>query len=221
MLRTLQDIKPLILSLAIAAGFFVQCSRTYAAPLETAIVAGGCFWCVESDFERVDGVKEVVSGFTGGDEANPAYKDVARGRTGHLEAVKITFDPDRISYDRLVALFLRSIDPTDAGGQFCDRGRQYSTAIFASNAAQTSAAQTAVAKAEADLGQKIVTPVRAAGPFYEADAYHQDYYKSKEVILTRFGPRQKAKAYKLYRQSCGRDEKVRALWGDAAPFVGS
>lgn len=186
---------------------------------ETLTVAGGCFWCVESDFESVRGVEKVVSGFTGGSVANPTYKQVVGGGTGHREAVQITFDPGVISRDQVLHMFLRSVDPTDAGGQFCDRGLSYSTAIYPANAAQTNAAKAALKSAEGDLGQKIVTPVEPLGAFYPAEAYHQDYYKSSDRVLTRFGVLTKAKAYKRYRKACGRDARVAELWGSAAPFA--
>lgn len=182
------------------------------ARAETAIVAGGCFWCVESDFEAVKGVSEVVSGYTGGDLQNPTY----RNHEGHFEAVQITFDPAVISYDELLAKFLRSVDVLDAGGQFCDRGDAYRTAIFVQDAGQQKAAKAAVAEAEAVLGQKIVTPVREAGTFWIAEEYHQDYYRSSEIVLTRAGPKKKANAYKFYREACGRDARVRELWGSQA-----
>ena len=184
-----------------------------------AVVAGGCFWCVEADFEGVPGVLSVVSGYTGGTVANPTYKQVTAGGTGHYEAVEITFDTNRISYDQVLRLFLRSVDPLDAGGQFCDRGDSYRTAIFVSNAAEKASAEAAVAEASQALGAAVVTPVLAAGPFYEAEAYHQDYYKSRDIILTRAGPKQKRNAYAFYRESCGRDARVRAVWGDQAAFA--
>lgn len=220
MTSTFARIKPVLLSIAIVAGLIVQCDRARAADIQTALVAGGCFWCVEADFEKVRGVQEAVSGFAGGSVANPTYRQVTRGGTGHLEVVQITFDADVISYRQIIDMFLRSIDPTDAGGQFCDRGESYTTAVFALDAGQRADAEAAIAAAQSDLGQRIVTPVRDAAPFYAADRYHQDYYKSMEIILTRFGPRSKAVAYGLYRESCGRDARVRALWGNDAPFVG-
>ena len=213
-------IKNTILSAMIVVGLFAQAKTGQAQQLETLTVAGGCFWCVEADFEKVGGVKEVVSGFSGGTVENPSYKQVVRGGTGHYEVVQITFDPDKVQVSTLLSLFFRSVDPTDAGGQFCDRGDTYRTAIFATPA-QVDAAQNAKAGAEADLGQAIVTPILSAAPFYPADSYHQDYYRQNQIILTRFGPKTKAKAYKAYRDACGRDQRVRALWGDAAPFVGS
>lgn len=182
-------------------------------------VAGGCFWCVEADFESVSGVREVVSGYTGGTVANPSYKQVSNGGTGHYEAVQIHFNPSRITREDLLRLFFRSIDPTDAGGQFCDRGASYRSAIFVSTTAEQQAAQTIRAAAQKALGRKIVTPILQAGPFYKAEDYHQDYYKGSKLILTRYGPKRQAEAYKLYRKSCGRDARIKALWGDSAPFV--
>jgi peptide-methionine (S)-S-oxide reductase len=184
-----------------------------------AVVAGGCFWCVEADFEKVPGVVSVVSGYTGGAVADPTYKQVVAGGTGHYEAVEITFDTAKISYDEVLRLFLRSVDPLDAGGQFCDRGDSYRTAIFVSNAAERASAEAAVAEASQALGAAVVTPVLAAGPFYEAEDYHQDYYKSRDIILTRAGPKQKRNAYTFYRNACGRDDRVRAIWGDQAAFA--
>ena len=213
------DVKSIVLAGLIAVGLFIQSMPSYAAGLETLTVAGGCFWCVEADFEKVRGVKEAVSGFAGGSAANPTYKQVTSGGTGHYEAVQITFDPSVVSASQLLDLFFRSVDPTDAGGQFCDRGDSYRTAIFATSS-QKQAAADAKAKAQSDLGRQIVTPVLSATKFYPADAYHQDYAKSSKVILTRFGPKSKANAYKAYRKSCGRDARVKELWGSAAPFAG-
>lgn len=189
--------------------------RPSHAATEKAIVAGGCFWCVESDFESVPGVKSVVSGYTGGKSQDPTYKN----HEGHLEAVEITFDNSRISYSDLIAKFLRSVDVTDAGGQFCDRGNSYKTAIFVSNAAQKAAAEAAIAQAEKTLGQKVVTPVRQANTFWKAEDYHQDYYKSSDIVITRAGPKQKKNAYKFYRNACGRDARVKQLWGKEAAFT--
>lgn len=206
------------LALVAALGLFAQ-SQTAQAGSETLTVAGGCFWCVESDFESVKGVKEAVSGFAGGKAANPTYKQVTSGGTGHYEAVQIVFDPAVVSRDELLAKFFRSVDPTDAGGQFCDRGASYRTAIFADGSAQKAAAVKAKANAGKDLGQKIVTPILGASTFYPANASHQDYYKGSKIVLTRFGPKKQSKAYKAYRNACGRDDRVKQLWGSAAPFV--
>ena len=220
MTDTFLRIKPVLLALGIVLGFAVNCGEAQAQGRATAVVAGGCFWCVEADFEKVKGVREVVSGYTGGTVANPTYKQVTRGGTGHYEAVEITYDPSVISYEQIIELFLRSVDPTDAGGQFCDRGESYRTAIFVDNARERQIAEAAVARAEQALGRKIVTPILDEGRFYEAEEYHQDYYKSDDLILTRFGPRSKASAYKLYRDACKRDQRVKQLWGSAAPFAG-
>ena len=191
-----------------------------AAETRTAIFAGGCFWCVEADFERVDGVLETVSGYIGGSTDNPTYKEVSGGKTGHYEAVRIAYDPERVSYDILLWAFFRSVNPTDPGGQFCDRGDSYRTAIFVEDEAQRAAAEKAKAQAETDLGKRVVTPILPAATFWEAEAEHQDYYKGDNLVLTRFGPRRQAVAYKLYREACGRDDRVRQLWGEDAPFAG-
>ena len=189
------------------------------AATETAVLAGGCFWCVEADFAGVPGVIDVVSGFTGGKLADPTYEDVSGGDTGHYEAVQIRFDPAKVSYATLVSLLLHSTDVVDAGGQFCDRGDSYRTAIFAATAGQQTAAEAEIARASAELGQKVVTRVLAAKRFYPADAYHQDYSLSSEIILTRRGPKSKANAYKFYRGACGRDARVKQLWGSSAQFL--
>jgi len=219
-MTTLRTIKTFSLGLMIVLGLAAQSKVSHADGLKTLTVAGGCFWCVEADFEKVRGVKEAVSGFAGGEVANPTYKQVVKGSTGHLEAVQITYDPAQVQVETLLSMFFRSIDPTDAGGQFCDRGHSYTTAIFATPD-QVSAANKAKAAAQADLGQTVVTPVLTADTFYPADGYHQDYYKQSTIVLTRFGPKSKAKAYKAYRAACGRDARVKQLWGSAAPFAGS
>jgi peptide-methionine (S)-S-oxide reductase len=219
-MTSLRTTKSFALAIMIAIGFFAQAKTSQAAETETLTVAGGCFWCVESDFESVKGVKEAVSGYAGGNLANPTYKQVVGGGTGHYEAVQITFDPTVVSRDELLAKFFRSVDPTDAGGQFCDRGDSYRTAIFAKGTAQSSAAERAKAAAQSALGQKIVTPILSATEFYPAKAYHQDYYKGSKIVLTRFGPKSQAKAYKAYRNACGRDQRVKQLWGNDAAFLG-
>lgn len=213
--------KPAILTLAITLGLAAQNRPAAAAQTEVLTVAGGCFWCVEADFESVKGVKEAVSGFAGGRTKNPTYKQVTGGNTGHYEAVQIQFDPDVVSRDTLFDLFFRSIDPTDAGGQFCDRGESYRTAIFAGSPAQKNAAEAAKAKAQAALGTQIVTPILGNATFYPAEDYHQDYYKSSErLAFSSVGVGvKKSVAYKRYRSGCGRDARVKQLWGSAAPFV--
>jgi peptide-methionine (S)-S-oxide reductase len=199
---------------ALARIFMAQPARA-----DELIVAGGCFWCVESDFDRVTGVTATTSGYTGGTLANPAYDDLKDGGTGHYEAVRIAYDPAVITHPQLLRLFLRSIDPTDAGGQFCDRGDSYRTAIFVDGEAARAAAEQALAEAEMELGQRIVTPILPVSDFWPAEDYHQDFHSSGEIILTRRGPMAKRNAYDFYRESCGRDARVRELWGDAAAFA--
>ena len=216
----LDNLKPVALFGLIGIALILRCGPADAAELQKLTVAGGCFWCVEADFERVDGVVEAASGFAGGEVENPTYKQVTKGGTGHYEAVEIRYNNSAVSYDRLLHLFFRSVDPTDAGGQFCDRGESYRTAVFVTNAGERAAAEKAKAEAEKELGRKIVTPILNATKFYNAEAYHQDYYKSSEVVLTRRGPKSKANAYKFYRKACKRDQKIKRLWGNAAPFAG-
>jgi len=170
----------------------------------SAVFAGGCFWCTESDFEKLDGVIAVVSGYTGGRVANPTYKQVSAGGTGHVEAVKVTYDPDRISYEALLEHFWRHVDPTDAGGQFVDRGDQYRSAIFYANEAERKAAE-ASKKALAASGQfdrPIVTDILPLESFYEAEDYHQDYYKKNPL------------RYKWYRSGSGRDRFLENAWAE-------
>lgn len=214
-------LKTLVLAGLIAIGLFAQSNKARAAGTETLTVAGGCFWCVESDFESVRGVKEAISGFAGGKTVNPTYKQVTSGGTGHYEAVQIQFDPSVVSRDKLLNLFFRSVDPTDAGGQFCDRGASYRTAIFAANSAQKSAAEKAKSEAQAALGKNVVTPILGASKFYAAGPEHQNYYKSNErLAITSVGLGiKKSVAYKRYRKGCGRDARVKQLWGSAAAFA--
>ncbi|TBX15127.1 peptide-methionine (S)-S-oxide reductase MsrA [Nioella sediminis] len=219
-IRIAHHLKIPALALFIGLGLIASHSRANAEEIRTAVVAGGCFWCVESDFESVDGVIEAVSGFAGGTVDNPSYRDVTRGGTGHYEVVEITYDADLLPYRDLIHLFLRSIDVTDDGGQFCDRGDSYRTAIFVNTGEERAIAEAEIAAAAAQLGQTVVTPVLDAAPFWPAEEYHQNYYRSEDLILTRFGPRRKSVAYGLYRQGCGRDARVSELWGDDAPFVG-
>lgn len=172
----------------------------------TAIFAGGCFWCVESDFDHVPGVLETTSGYIGGTTPNPTYKSVTYGNAGHLEAVKITFDPTKVSYDALLHTFWRNVDPTDDGGQFCDRGDSYKTEIFATTPEQLTKAKASKQELidTKRLAAPIVTPIRRAGPFTAAETYHQDYYEKSPL------------QYKVYRYRCGRDARIRNLWGDEA-----
>ncbi|MEM0978054.1 MAG: peptide-methionine (S)-S-oxide reductase MsrA [Pseudomonadota bacterium] len=193
---------------------FIASAGSASAQTETAIFAGGCFWCVESDFQDLDGVIEATSGLTGGSKANPSYRSYG----DHREAVRIEFDPSIVTYEELVDGFFRSIDPTDDGGQFCDRGFTYTTAIYTTSDEQLRIADRIKSKFDNSgvLPAPIVTEIAAASTFYDVSDYHQDYYKSDDVILTRFGPLTKAKAYKKYRNACGRDATTQKLWGDAA-----
>lgn len=169
-----------------------------------AIFAGGCFWCVEADFDKVPGVLETVSGYTGGSLDNPTYEQVTYGDTGHREAVRISYDPSQVSYEELLTAFWHSVDPTDGGGQFCDRGESYETAIFAKGDDQLEAAEASKAEIAKTLDQPIATPIESAGTFYPAEDYHQDYYQKNPV------------RYKYYRWSCGRDQRIEELWGERA-----
>ena len=168
---------------------------------ETAIFAGGCFWCTESDFEKVPGVTAAISGYTGGTLANPSYEQVSAGGTGHYEAVLVRYDPARVSYDQLADYYFRTVDPTDAGGQFCDRGDSYRTAIFVANDAQRAVAEAEKADAAKKLAAPIATQIIPAGRFYPAEGYHQDYYKKNDL------------KYHFYRSRCGRDARLAELWG--------
>ncbi|MBU0782230.1 MAG: peptide-methionine (S)-S-oxide reductase MsrA, partial [Alphaproteobacteria bacterium] len=147
------------------------------------------------------------------------YGQVGRGSTGHYEAVMIPFDDSVISYRQIMDLFFRSVDPTDAGGQFCDRGNQYRTAIFVTTQAQADTAVAAKSAAQQALGRQIVTPIVQATTFYRAEAYHQDYYKGTSLVLTRGGAKRQSDAYDFYRKGCGRDARVQQLWGANAPFI--
>jgi methionine-S-sulfoxide reductase len=182
-------------------------------PLETALVAGGCFWCLQAPFEALSGVKQVTVGYTGGRTAHPTYEDVSLGKTGHYEAVKIEFDPRKISYEKILEKFWHQIDPMDAGGQFADRGSQYRTAIFYRNARQKWEAELS-RQAVAESGRfsrPIATEIKAASFFYPAEAFHQGYYRSCRMN------------YESYREHSGRDTFIRKNWAakhDARPVNG-
>jgi peptide-methionine (S)-S-oxide reductase len=173
-----------------------------APPPARATFAGGCFWCMEPPFDELDGVAATIPGYTGGDAPNPTYEEVSSGTTGHLEAVQVLYDPERVSYDTLLDVFWRNVDPLDAGGQFCDRGPQYRTAIFYHDETQRRAAEASKRRLEAERGWagRIATEIRPAGPFYPAEEYHQDYYRKNPI------------RYKFYRTGCGRDRRLRELW---------
>ncbi len=194
-----------------AAGLALAVLTLAPAPLRAAepakaeaIFAGGCFWCVESDFDKVPGVISTTSGYIGGKAETANYRQVASGRTAHYEAVRIVYDPAKVTYAKLLHVFWRSVDPTDAGGQFCDRGASYKTAVFTSDDKERELALESKMKAEHQLGQKIVTPILPADRFHKAEGYHQDYYKKNPV------------RYRIYRYGCGRDKRIKALWGGQA-----
>jgi len=177
------------------------------APSEraVAIFAGGCFWCMEPPFDALPGVLATTSGYTGGSVANPTYEQVSSGATGHLESVKVEYDPLRVSYAQLLDVFWHNVDPTDTGGQFCDRGQQYTAAIFTTGEEQRALAEEAKRTLEEShrLPYPVVTAIRPAGPFYPAEEYHQNYYQKNPL------------RYKVYRTGCGRDHVLETLWGSA------
>ena len=188
---------------ALAAGGLLAAGRAGAQPAarDTAVFASGCFWCIESDFEKVPGVVDAVSGYTGGRVARPTYAQVSAGGTGHREAVEVIYDPSRVTYGQLLQTFWRNVDPVDAGGQFCDRGEQYTSAIFYRGSAQRrdARASAAVLRRSGRLPGPLATRVLPAVPFYPAEDYHQSYAKKNPV------------RYRLYRWNCGRDQRLAQL----------
>ncbi len=189
-----------------AVALLTSAPLAYAQATANATFAGGCFWCVESDFDKVDGVISTTSGYIGGKTANPTYESVSSNTTGHYEAVEIVFDPTKVSYAKLVEYFWRTVDPTDKYGQFCDKGSSYRTAIFTHDAEQLKAAKASLEALEKSKPFKtpIVTEILSANTFTRAEEYHQDYYKKNSI------------RYKYYRTSCGRDARVKELWGAQA-----
>ncbi|MCM2358487.1 MAG: peptide-methionine (S)-S-oxide reductase MsrA [Geobacteraceae bacterium] len=169
---------------------------------ETATFAGGCFWCMEHPFDELDGVISTTSGYTGGRTKNPTYEQVSAGGTGHAESVRVLYDPDRIGYKKLLEAFWRNIDPLTANRQFCDEGSQYRSAIFYHDEGQRRLAEESKKALEKERGWRIVTEVVPAGEFWPAEEYHQDYYRKNPL------------RYKFYRSGCGRDRRLRELWGE-------
>lgn len=207
------DTLPKLLHLSLVAATLAACGGTSAGempapsgPTSYAIFAGGCFWCTEADFEKVPGVVAVVSGYAGGKTVEPSYEEVSLGGTGHAEVVRVEFDPARVSYEELLEHFWRHVDPTTPDSQFCDHGDQYRSAIFYSTAAQKDAALASKAALERSkpFPEPIVTGIEAAGVFYPAEDYHQDYAKKNPV------------RYQTYRFGCGRDRRLAELWGGEA-----
>jgi len=194
------------LAVALIGNGFAEQSKpnatTQSAQFATATFAGGCFWCVEADFEKLPGVVDAESGYTGGQLQNPTYEQVSHGGTGHAEAVRVFYDPQKVSYEQLLDYFWHHVDPTVNGRQFCDVGSQYRTAIFYENEAQRIAAEASKAALEkSGRWAHIYTQIVPAGAFYVAEDYHQDYYKKNPI------------RYKYYRTTCGRDARVSEVWG--------
>jgi methionine-S-sulfoxide reductase len=192
---------PIILTFVFSIPVFAESTPT--TKIETAILAGGCFWCIEADYEKLDGVLEVISGYIGGHVENPTYKQVSAGRTGHIEAVKVSYDASKISYTKILNFFWHHIDPTRDDGQFCDRGSQYRPAIFYETANQKT--QAIASKQQIEQTKPFAEPLKVeliqATTFYPAEEYHQDYYLKNPL------------RYHFYRYNCGRDARVEQLWG--------
>jgi peptide-methionine (S)-S-oxide reductase len=169
--------------------------------VEVAVFAGGCFWCVEADFDKVAGVLSTTSGYTGGSLSNPTYQQVSSGGTGHVEAVRVEFDPTVVTYDALLDHFWKSVDPFNGRGQFCDTGEQYRPVIFTSTPAQKARAEASRQAVQARFKERIAVEIAPAGPFYLAESYHQDYYQKNPV------------RYRFYRWNCGRDSRLTRVWG--------
>ena len=204
LVRSLRWLLPLVLLASVSAAV-AQTTPPPAGKTETAVFAGGCFWCVEEAFEKVPGVLTAVSGFVGGTVANPSYEMVMTKATGHAEAVLVTYDPAKVTYPQLVDWFWRNIDPLDAAGQFCDKGNPYRSGIFYQGDAQRKVAESSkqALQASGRFKQPIVTEITATGPFYLAEDYHQDYYKKN------------ANRYQFYKHGCGRVQRLEQVWGKA------
>ena len=175
-----------------------------AEKLAKAAFAGGCFWCMEPPFEKLAGVVSVTSGYAGGQEKNPTYEEVSSGSTGHAESVQVLYDPAKVSYEQLLQTYWHNVDPTQANGQFCDHGEQYRTAIFYGSPEEKALAEKSKVEVEKQLKHPVVTQIVPAAVFYAAEEYHQDFYKKNPV------------RYSSYRLGCGRDRRLKELWGDAA-----
>lgn len=189
-----------------AAWLVTGCAEAASAPAQSgqravAVVAGGCFWCTEADFDKLPGVLATTSGYAGGRVANPTYEQVSAGSTGHIEAVRVVYDPARLSYANLVGHLFKTVDPLDSGGQFCDRGYQYRAAIFVANPEQRRIAEAAKARAAAVLKRPVATLILPPATFYPAERYHQDYFKKNPA------------KYRFYRWNCGRDKRLAQVWG--------
>jgi len=192
--------------LAVAIGGLLMAAEAKAPkpPMAHATFAGGCFWCMEPPFEKIPGVASVTSGYAGGQKVNPSYEEVSAGGTGHAESVDIVYDPAKVTYSQLLDVFWHNVDPTQGDGQFCDHGHQYRTAIFYHDAEQKRLAEESREKVQARLQKPVVTEIVAASRFYPAEEYHQDFYKKNPV------------RYYTYRAGCGRDRRLKELWGAEA-----
>jgi len=206
MFRVLPSMALLLLSSCAVAG--PSAGTVAATPVadgqQAAVFAGGCFWCMEKPFEHYEGVLSVESGYTGGPEKNPTYADVGYHRTGHFEAIRVVYDPKLTSYETLLSSFWHNIDPTDSKGQFCDKGHQYTTAIFTSDPQEKKLAESTKKKVAKQLGESVVTEILDEAVFWVAEDYHQDYYKKNPAN------------YNGYRRGCGRDARLKQLWGNDA-----
>lgn len=202
-----------LIKIAMVTGVIVMLafSVSESAKLDTAIFAGGCFWCMEPPLEKLEGVKEVISGYTGGFKENPTYEEVSAGKTGHVESVQVIYDPAKISYEKLLDVFWRQIDPTDTGGQFVDRGAQYRSVIFCLTPEQKALAEKSREELQRSgrFKKPIVTEILPDGKFYKAEEYHQDYYKKNPI------------RYKFYRYNSGRDQFLKKVWGEEKISQGS
>ena len=192
--------------IGLAVGLGISLAALAAGPArEKAVFAGGCFWCEETAFEGLPGVISVTSGYTGGQKKNPTYEEVSAGGTGHAESVEVLYDPAKVTYEHLLDVFWRNVDPFQRDGQFCDHGTQYRSAIFYRDEAQRKAAEASKARLEEEprFKGKIVTQIVAATTFYPAEEYHQDFYKKDPM------------RYQSYRRGCGRDARLKEIWGEA------
>jgi peptide-methionine (S)-S-oxide reductase len=205
--------KMLSLPALVAAMLLIACNpaesqtppqKTSPAGTAKATLAGGCFWCMEPPFDKLPGVRSTTSGYTGGTLRSPSYEQVSSGTTGHIEVVQVLYDPSKVSYRQLLEVFWRNIDPLDGGGQFCDRGPQYRSAIFYHDEEQRRAASETKAALEKKFGRAIATEILPASDFWPAEEYHQDYYRKNPI------------RYKFYRNGCGRDRRLEEVWGRPA-----
>ncbi len=198
--------KNLVLIVGLAAVLITNITAMASGNLEKATFAGGCFWCMEHPFDQLPGVVSVTSGYTGGSKKNPTYEEVSAGGTGHAESVQIVYDPAQVSYEKLLGIFWHNIDPTTKNRQFCDSGHQYRSAIFYHTEEQHRLALQSKAQLEKNktFKEPVVTEIVQATEFYPAEEYHQQYYKKNPI------------RYKFYRFTCGRDQRLKELWGDAA-----